>query len=639
MKPPGSGSEGWTLRRAGLLRALSLVCLVALGVAAYAPSFRVPFVFDDEQNLVENPELRELAACLGGAGAACPSLARLVSGGVGSRWVATLTFAVNYRLHGLSVTGYHLANLGIHLVAALLVWWLVQLTVRLPRLSGSALCDRREWVAWFTAAVFLLHPMQTQAVTYVVQRMASLAGLLCLVGLVGYVEWRRRSTGAGRWVAYAASFVSLVLAMKCKQNAAVFPVLVVLYEAVFFAGQWKRRLAGVLPHALTVLVLPWEVLSAARPGAGALGAALGATRVQTEMARLDYLVTQFRVVVKYLGLMLWPAGQNLDWDVAVSRSLWEPAVLASLGLLVVLGVGATWLLVRVPRGDAGWRWVGYGVLWWFVALSVESSVIPIEDVMFEHRVYLPSVGLIAACVAGLSLLVPGAGRGILTAALGAATLSLGTATWLRNEVWTDPLRLWTDSAEKSPGKARPLGNVATLLLERGRVDEAQRAFMRALELEPTHIKSMVGLANVALARRDAARALALLLRARAADAPTSDAALLSLGKAYLQLGQTESARKAWEEGLAVNPLRVEYLTNLGVAAMHEGRPEEARAHWEEAVRRRPEDPLAHFNLGVWYEEHGRPGDAARCYRRFLEVRRSGFEGAADRARSFLGRSN
>ncbi|WP_242360562.1 tetratricopeptide repeat protein [Anaeromyxobacter sp. SG17] len=525
-----------------------------LAFLAYSDSFTGAFVFDDLQHVRDNPLIRDLGAMASWSGyQALPN-----------RFVGNLTFAANYALGRLSVVDFHLVNFVIHAANAGLVYALVLLCFRTPRLRGSGLARSSQAVAFFAAALFATHPLQTQAVTYIVQRFTSLATLFYLLTVVLFLRWRLRGEGAEasrteRAMLYAAMLASAVAGMKTKEIAFTAPLAVMLCEASFFEPlAWRRRLF-LAPLAATMLVIPLGVLSGVPLHVAAVAQA---TRVQTTVSRLDYLLTQAPVLMKYLRLLVWPTGQNLDHDFPVARGMLEPRVLGSILALVALGSVAVllyrWTTPGRPRRalDPGARLVGFGIAWFFLALAVESTLIPIVDVIYEHRVYLPSVGIFcgAAVLMALVLQRVRPRDAIRTLVIVAVVLSaaLGVATFRRNRVWASEISIWSDAAEKSPLKARPHLNLGTSLAVAGRLDEAARELRRAAELDPgsSYAHAQLGAALVALGRAVDAEAE---LREAVRLAPNDAEALFNLGVVLLRTGRDEAAKPVLKRFLEVAP--------------------------------------------------------------------------------------
>ncbi len=485
----------------------------SVGLLAYANSFHSPFVFDDLRNIVDNPALRNL-------GSLWPPLSM--------RWFAVLTFAVNHRLGGLDPFGYHVLNFAVHLASALLVHRLAHLLLRTPFLAPAPESrreglDHGDFIPFVSALIFVAHPIQTQAVTYVVQRYASLATMLYLLSLVLFLEWRlgrelapaprggeERSAraaagGGGRGrVAYAGSLLAAALAMKTKEIAFTLPLVVALCEALLFRGRAFARALRVLPLLATVLVIPVNLYLVARVANRPYDLDR-ASRFLTAMPRADYLLTQFRVVVTYVRLLFFPVGQNLDHDYPVYHTFFTPPVYLSFAFLLATVAAGVWLARAAARGSRGpaspegrersrtFGLISFGIFWFFVTLSVESSFIPLKEVIAEYRLYLPSVGASVALGALLLFvarrIAAAAGAGVarrlavpvlVTLAVG----SLATATFLRNHVWRDTLRLAEDTAGKSPNSSRARNNLGRAYHLQGWIDRALVEYETALRLNP-----------------------------------------------------------------------------------------------------------------------------------------------------------
>jgi hypothetical protein len=469
--------------------------VVAVVLIAYARSFTAPFQFDDYQQVLENPAVQT------------PSWSTLVSWGR-TRMIPTLTLALNYRLGGESVLGYHLVNLAVHLLSCWFVFALVLELCRTPRLRDTWLAGRGSELALGAALLFACHPLQVQAVTYIVQRMSSLAACFYIGAVLWYVRARNAGTGARsgrRLAAFAVAVLLAIGAFFSKENTASLPVAILLAELVFFAGTSGSRaiLLRVVPFALLMLIVPvtFLLLSRGRPAATppadtwmerqTQGLAYVLTRsgdAPPDVSPLDYLRTQWVVIPRYLKLVLLPLGLNVDHDVPIARGLSAEVAAGLILLLALFGLGiyAAW---RAPL-------VGFGLLWFFVALSVESSIFPIRDIMNEHRMYLamPGVALVLGCAfIWLRRRWPAPALGAGTAIL----VLLTALTLARNEVWRSQLGLWQDALAKSPGKARPHVNAGTALHLQGEIKRAVEHYCKALEIEPGNRRAESNI-NVAL---------------------------------------------------------------------------------------------------------------------------------------------
>jgi hypothetical protein len=462
---------------------LALAALGAAAAIAYAPSFGVPLQFDDEARLTHNLSMQR-----GGLLDAVRWLGN-------SRVIPSLTLVLNYRLGEFDPLGYHIGNFAVHLLTTIGVFALALTLCRTPRLSAAWPRHRALLLATAAGLVFACHPLQTQAVTYIIQRYASMAALFYVWSVVCYLRARLRQRGVegGHAAPYVAASAALgIAAVLSKENAVSLPAALLLSEWVGFG--WPRRgrvLAIGAGATLVILAVPlvwktvtWQPL--------AKSTAVGDVSLSTRMleallgprasplldarpAPLDYLLTQATVVPRYLGLFMLPWGLNVDHDVAVVQGLTLP-VLAGVALLAGLAAFGLSQVTRRPLP-------AFALLWFFVTLSVESSLIPIDDMMMEHRMYLPMAGL----AVGAGWLFAGALDRAPRVALpiGVAVIAaLVALTFARNVVWRSPVTLWLDAAEKSPHKVRPHVNLGAAYHKIEQLDAAIAQYCRALDLNP-----------------------------------------------------------------------------------------------------------------------------------------------------------
>ncbi|OGT98065.1 MAG: hypothetical protein A2X80_08910 [Geobacteraceae bacterium GWB2_52_12] len=488
--------------------------IVMMALVAYANTFSVPFIFDDETSIVRNEVIHNLDNFLTN---------RSGYDSMPNRYVAYLSFALNYYVGGMNVVGYHVVNLVIHIANGLLVYALVGLTLRTPFFVRGSDSDTlrsydpthrsslamHHFLPLFAALLFICHPIQTQAVTYIVQRITSLATLFFLASLVLHVRWRlARESGdflLSRQVLpfWLLSLVSAILAMKTKEIAFTLPPAVLLYEFCFFGRPSTRRLVETTPLFLTALIIPSTMLTLHKEVGQILSSVGRATMESNLLSRWEYLFTQFSVIVTYLRLLVLPVNQNLDHDYPVNHSLLEPRAFLSLALLLALfGLALclyyhSRLKLKKSRNDLETcelrsslfphrfsRLTAFGIFWFFLTLSVESSVIPINDLIFEHRLYLPSIGFFIALV-GLTCRFCTARTSVMCAAMGViVTVTLCFSTYMRNTLWKSEVDIWRDSVSKSPEKSRPHANLGVAYGKQEQVAEALLQFDSAVSLAP-----------------------------------------------------------------------------------------------------------------------------------------------------------
>jgi tetratricopeptide (TPR) repeat protein len=581
---------------------LVLAAAAVLTIWLYTASLGGPFVFDDTSNILENRPIHITAfsaEALYDAAFKSP---------IPSRPVAYLSFALNHLFSGTNVVGYRLINVLIHIANACLLYALARLTLRTPALRSQAASAGA--VACAAAVLWLLHPLHTQSVAYIVQRMTSLATLFYLLSLACYAGARLAEEKGRRRLLWAGCIASGILALGTKEIAATLPLFILLYEWYFFQEldrRWLRRrlplLAGVVA---ATLLIGWGFLGFRNPiesiFAGYAGKAFGAEH---------RLLTQLRVVVFYISLLFYPAASrlNLDHDISVSLSLIEPpATLLSLIVLAAIAGAAVILARRRPLGS-------FAILWFLGNLVIESSVIGLEAI-FEHRTYLPSVFPAIAIVAlGARVIThrkTAAALVVLTAAL------FSVSTWERTQVWGDDVALWRDSAEKSPRKARPFNNLGSALAERERFEEAAAVLARAVALKPDFGDARYNLGYVLVRLGQMEAGTRELLEAVRLE-PENYLAHNNLGVAYLLQENYRDAVRHFEEALRLKPDFASAGNNLGVALKNLGELDRAVARLREVIRLNPGYAEAWNNLGLTLQEQGLTAEAAESFRRALRI--------------------
>jgi hypothetical protein len=443
-----------------------------------------------------------------------------------------LSYWVNYRIGGLEPYSYHFLSVLLHFASSILVFTIFRLILDFAGEHGA----RRDLLAGFAAALFLFHPLGTEAVTYITGR----SDVLCTFFFLGaFALFLWKSRGRISWGAAAGIVVLFGAACLSKENAAVFPALVLLTDAY-----WNReRLIGVVRRHLPLyamlaasgvlgLAFVWRVLRSA-PTAG-----FGMTDVRW----WDYLFTQWRVVWLYVQLFFAPIGQSIDHDIALSHGILDRGSL--VGLAAIIGA-----IVIAWRWRAKFPLACYGLLVFLILLAPTSSFIPIRDVSAERRVYLPMVGLVMIAVDLLRAFIRDR-KALVIATAGFCALG-ALACYKRNQVWASETRLWADAAEKAPEKARPQTQLAYSLLRSRRCIDALREFSSAAKLQKPDYAMLVDWAAAYDCARDPNAALAKY-EAAAQIEPRAHA-YSQIGRIYLNAGRVNEALAALNHAAAVEP--------------------------------------------------------------------------------------
>ncbi len=612
-----------------------IACLIFLILIIYANTLDAPFQWDDNEYIVNNPIIKNLQYF------SSPSDAKGFEyyNSLISRYIGYLTFALNYRIHGLSVTGYHIVNIAIHVTNSLLVYFLVLLTFRTPffkTVNGEGikeeevkvkpysrftihdsrpLNDSRSLIAFFSSLLFAAHPLQTEAVTYLFQRFASLAAMFYLLSIVMYIKARlQKIGGASAFVWFFLSLFFAVCAMKTKENAFTLPLVITLYEFCFFTGTSPRvsassRLRYLAPILLTVCIIPLTLMSMGTAGNGMLHfnpASYGAT----VFSRNEYLFTQFRIIVTYLRLLFLPVNQNIDYDYPVFQSFLDPQVILSFVFLSALFGLGVYLIIGNRQWAIGdnsrftihdsrlFRLMGFGILWFFITLSVESSIIPISTIIDEYRVYLPSAGVIICVVTGgfllqrflLSRFKIHCSR-LLLVMFAIALGVLSIATHERNAVWGDGIRLWEDAAQKSPARARVHLCLGNIYQGRSMFDRAAEQYLIAITLKPDFVEAHNNLGAVYQFLKMPDKAMEQFLIAIKLK-PDFAEAQLNLGIIYQALNMPEKAIEQYMAAIKLRPDLAEAHNHLGFVYLKMGQIENARRELTTGLNIKPDDQRA-----------------------------------------------
>jgi len=586
--------------------------IMAVGFLVYSNTFNVPFIFDDGVNIVENPVVKDFEYFKDNSEVYGSKAYKGVKDFFRTRYIGYLSFAINYRLHGLDVFGYHVVNIAIHIINALLVYWFIMLSFRTPFFKGSmfdvdtALESNKNLtgiIALLSSLLFVAHPIQTQAVTYIVQRFASLATLFYLFSLILYIKSRVMAVSSSQKAGYVkfkigayycGSIISAILAMKTKEISFTLPFIIGLYEFLFFDGRLKKRILLLFPIFLALLIIPITLTISYSSELQDIEDAFNIASYINKISRWDYLITQFRVIVTYIRLMLFPIMQNLDYDYPIYRSFFNIEIVLSFILLVMLLGFGIYLLRRSSypnmRNNHILRLSAFGIFWFFITLSVESSIIPIADVIFEHRLYLPSVGFLTAIVAGIIVIkdglkekIPNTDKLVIYLSI-CITVLFSSVSYARNIVWQTEIGLWEDVVSKSYGKTRPHYNLGLAYSKAEKFDDAMQEFLYAI---------------------------------KKAD---FDSLHYNLGWVYFKKNQLDDAVKEYLAAIKRNPDYTDAYINLGVVYAKQGRLDDAIKVLKKAITIKPDDPDAHYNLGCVYEEQGLPDEAVEEYSIVLRQR-------------------
>lgn len=545
---------------------LIIFTLFLSGLVIYSNTFFSSFHLDDLPSIVYNSSIRNIHDL------------HNIWNFWPTRFIAYLSLAFNYHFHHLDVFGYHLFNLAVHLGLGILVWWFSLLTFSTPIMKDQKIARHANLVSFFAALIFVTHPIQTQAVTYIVQRTASLATFFYLGSLTLYVKSRlledKKSTSGFRRLYYSGSLVLAVMAMFTKEMTITLPLMICLYEFCFFKTNgnfnWKR----FVPFLFCLSIIPLTMLftktlnleQMQRVGEDAL-----------TISPWSYFLTQFRVLVTYVRLLLLPLNQNFNYDYPVANTLLDLSVLMSLFLLAGIFIVA----VKLFRN---YRLVSFGIFWFFLSLLPESTIIPINDVIYEHRLYLSMAGYSLFLISSLYYLFEKNDLKRMVMIMLTVVIFYSTLTYARNAVWRDEITLWNDAIHKSPHKARSYNNRGLAYLINGNFVQALSDFSEAIEIEPNSTTAYGNRGIVYQSMGNFDQAISDYIKAIETKPEHADAysKLYSyLGSAYAGKGNFDQAISNYNKAINIKPDSIDAYNNRAVAYFEK---QEYDKSWEDVYK-------------------------------------------------------
>jgi tetratricopeptide (TPR) repeat protein len=568
----------------------SLLLVTAIWLA-WSNSWNGPFVLDDLSSIAENRSLQNFTSFNWLFPPATSG--ETVSG----RPFLNFTFAINHAIHGLDVRGYHVGNLLIHTVSALLLVGILRRTLsRILRATAPTI----NWIATAIAAMWALHPLQTMAVTYLAQRAESLAALFILGTLYCFIR-ATSSTRPSRWL--MISGLSCLLGVLTKETAVIAPILILIYDRAFISTTFRRAWTSHSRYYLS-LAATWVVLSALVLLNSGRGNSAG---FGSDISAWNYLLTQSEALVIYLGKIVWPTSLVFDHGTPVATNFgevwWQTIAITSLVIT------AGWLLRTRPI--AGLLAAGF-----FIMLAPSSSIVPVStQTIGEHRVYLA----LAAPVIAIGLLLIRLNLRVGLGLCASVAVLLGFTTFNRNAVLADPIALWTDTVAKRPDNPRAYNNLGAALTIGEDLPAAKSAYRHAIALNPRHAYAHLNL-GILLARESNWADAAPHFQAAVAADPQLASAHLSLALALTELGRASEAFPHYERAAELDPTSTDARIGYARSLLQGGQTLPAIRLLQEIAQSYPTNADAHYHLGLALEKSGDLTAAARSIQQALTLR-------------------
>ena len=554
------------------------------------------------------------------------------------RIVGYISFVLNYQIHQFQVFGYHIVNIIIHFLAGLAILGLLRGLVRSPTLNDVLSDNAKRWLPLIAVLIFVLHPLQIQGVTYIVQRLASLAALFYLATMACFIQARLSSTNIARFSWSIACILFILLAFFTKQNTITIPIALLFIELIFFQT-YQIRIRGIqilvglgfgfIGFWLILEQYP-EIQKILFENILFLQTVDNLTRETANISRTAYLATQMSVLWIYISLFFWSESSHIDYDNKIlivksffsdnenyhfaARLMDSEPIFALIGHLLILGL-AIYSLRKFAL-------VSFAILFYYLSHLVESSILPIRDVIFEHRTYLPNLGLAILCAWLLVVQLPRWLSIKKTAIITVIFLIfLSSTTWSRNQMWRNPVELWQHNVEQSPNKRRGWIILGKHLIIKGKQEQKQGLTEQSTA---TFKKSIEALNKAIIETKNPNGTKSISVTTETA---------INLVVAHKSLGQYGKALQ-WIDNylVAKKSLRpfdqAKFLVNKGNIYFELGRkfPQKAGGYYKQsetayrrALRVYPQNLKARINLASILEVLGRPKEAIKFYQQVLII--------------------
>lgn len=600
-QPDDHISEAVTAGKCACGLLIAIICMLV-----YANTWNAAWHMDDFPNIVNNPllHIREISI---------PSLLRATNlfrdqnalySGIQYRPVSFLTFAINWYFGGAQVLGYHLVNIGIHILCAITLYLFLRMLFQSPGLTGRFQGMEND-IALLSAVLWAIHPIQTQAVTYIVQRMCLLATLFYVMGMGCYVRARMDGKRWRRVILYSGCGLCLLLGIGAKENAVMLPLSLGLIEIIFFQSfslqrHWKKCLSAIGLAAAFTLVMALIFAHIIKLNPVTFIQQLAATRSFTVTQRL---LTEPRIVVGYIGQIFFPLlhSFSIEHPIVVSTSLVHP-ITTLLSLMLIAGLVLT-ALYRLRTSPI----LSFAILFYVINQLMESSIIPLE-LVFEHRNYLPSLFIFFPVAAGVVRILRyyRQNRRLAMAWTVAALtvcfmMVLGATTYFRNQAWESEKTLWDDTLLKNPESARAYAGLAYYYGGIGQYDAA--LWINKVSLSKQWARrtfpsiTLYNMAQLYIYKHDYDKALSLYDQSFATD-PSYSMALYGKAGLLADLGRWREAEKLAQALVSRKVVPWDDLNLMGYILLKLQQPETALTYLRRADRISPQNPKIYTNIGA-----------------------------------------
>ena len=555
--------------------------IILLGLAVYAQTFGYGFVFDDNYFMINTPYIKSVEA-----------MKHVWFFFPKTRLVGIYSLAFNYSIGKLNPQGYHIFNFIIHLLAVGLVWALSSL---LFKIVGWV--DRE--LPFIIALIFLVHPCQTQAVSYISQRFESMATLFYLGCIYTYIRARISTSSLHQKFLFLCSFLFALLGIFTKEVAVTIPLMILAVEFTilnknpikfnkFFFGNLYLIVISI---SVLFVILFLKIVHADFFNTFFHFSAASESHDNQIVTGGGYLLTQMRVFLTFLRLLILPIHQTLDYDYPLSLSIINPP-LTLVGLCLIAFI--SFLIIKLRRDLP---LISFGLAWILITFLI--NIAPRVNLIFEHKLYLISFGFILALVSFLSIITHN--RKLLAGVLMMYIAILSIVSFERNHVWKNELTLWSDVIKKSPHKARAYDGLGVYYGIQGNFSKALQNFNTAIELNPKYAEAYCNRANVYTKEGIYTKAISDL--SMAIDLrPNYPVAHTILGEIYKAQGDSNKAMAEYNKAIEIDFYNEDAHYNRGEIFEKQGNLSFALSDYNNVIENYPENALAYFSRGNIYDK-------------------------------------
>ncbi|MBF0504717.1 MAG: tetratricopeptide repeat protein [Candidatus Omnitrophica bacterium] len=593
---------------------LRCLILILLGLAIYAQTFGFGFVFDDFNFIVNNPYIKRF-----------DHIHYIWKTFPKTRTVGFYSFALNYQINRLHPQGYHIVNFAIHLVAVGLVWAFAHMLLKIARQAplletthkSSRSAERvYQDLPFIIAVLFLVHPCQTQAISYISQRFESMATVLYISSVYFYLCGRIAPSKAKKIILFICSIGFAIIGIFTKEVAVTIPLMILAVEWIFFSKNslnskrfpsWKTSLIIII-LGLALFFLFMKIVRNDFINIYFYFSTPSASHDGDIITGSKYVLTQMRVFLTFLRLLIFPFNQNVDYDYPLSQGFLNPP----LTLLGFCSIG--FIVFLIFRLRSKWPLIAFGLAWILITFLINTA--PRAHVIFEHKLYLISFGFFLATVCALAAIInyPRALFGLLITLIAALSL----VSYKRNQVWENQLTLWDDVAQKSPYKARAFNGLGTAWDQQGNFIQALFNYNKAIELNPYYAHAYNGRGNVYTKQGNFTQALSDYTKAVEIDPNYADA-YYNLGIFYENQGALDQALINYNKAIKINPDYPEAYYNRGNIFRNQTNFIQALSDYSKAIDENPDYEKAYMNRGNTYSRLNHFTQAISDYNKALAI--------------------